>query len=150
MNYTAAHIKSFFNVSHQTVQNWSKTFESFLSPTARPEKNRMRLFTPDDVRVFALAHNMVGQGATYKDVLAALANGSRGELPEVSENAITAPASGQVLALRENLNALQQQNRQLQTDLDQERGENRLLKQQLSDIQAKVERLNRKIGKLEG
>lgn len=149
MNYTAAHIKSMFRVSHQTVQNWSKTFETFLSPSARPEKNRMRLFTPDDVSVFSLASDMIGQGGTYKDVLAALANGSRGGIPELSDNAITAPASGQMLALREGLTTAQDEIKRLQTALDEQRGRDKLLEEKLSAAEAEIKALNREIGRLE-
>lgn len=150
MNYTAKDIKFMYQVSHQTVQNWSKTFADYLSPTARPESGKMRLFTADDLRVFSLAQDMTGQGATYDDVLAALKNGSRGELPETSDNALALPTSTQLLALRENMNTLQTENQQLKHDLAASRGQNELLERQLAEIQAKVDRLNREIGKLEG
>lgn len=150
MNYTAKDIKSIFKVSHQTVQNWSKTFAEYLSPTARPESGRMRLFTEDDLRVFSLAQAMTGQGANYDDVLAALGNGSRGELPEASSNEIALPMNTQVLALRDSLNAAHNEIKRLQSDNDHLRGQNSLLERQMSELQAKVDRLNREIGKLEG
>lgn len=40
--------------------------------------------------------------------------------------------------------------KQLQTELDEQRGQNKLLERQLADAQARIERLNREIGKLEG
>ena len=48
-----ADIKDLFDISHQTVRRWTDEFESYLSTNATPPSGQMRLFTDDDVRVFA-------------------------------------------------------------------------------------------------
>lgn len=150
MEYTTQHIQQFFKISPQTVRNWCDAFSSWLSPTARPDKNKARRFTDEDLSVFALAQEMLKQGKAYNDVQAALGAGQRGQLPETSTDLLPAPVSGQVLALRETIQNNQIIIKQLQTELDEQRGQNKLLERQLADAQARIERLNREIGKLEG
>lgn len=151
MDYTTQHIQAFFgNISHQTVKNWCKYFANWLSPTATPGKNKQRRFTDNDLAVFALAHEMLNKGKTYEDVQAALANGSRGEMPSESVDLLPSPVSGQVLALRESLAIKDHEIKQLQTALDEQRGQNRLLERQLSEALAENKALNREIGRLEG
>lgn len=150
MDYTTQHIQSFFgNISHQTVKNWCKHFGAWLSPTATPGDNKQRRFTDDDLAVFALAHDLLGKGKTYSEVQAALANGSRGELPEQSLDLLPAPVSGQVLALRETLTVMQAENRRLQSALDEQRGRDKLLEEKLAAAERKIDALNREIGRLE-
>jgi len=149
MDYTTQHIQSLFGISHQTVKNWCKEFGDVLSPTARPESNKQRIFTDSDVMVFAKAHEMLKQGKNYADVRAALAAGQRGQLPDTSLELMPAPVSGQVLALREALTVVQEENRRLQSALDEQRGRDKLLEQQLADAQAEIKALNREIGRLE-
>lgn len=92
---------------------------------------------------------MLKQGKNYADVRAALAAGQRGQIPDTSLELMPAPVSGQVLALRETLNVLQEENRRLQSALDEQRGRDKLLEQQLADAQAEIKALNREIGRLE-
>lgn len=149
MKYTNQHIQGFFDISHQTVQNWCKSFGDYLSPSARPAKGKVRVFTDEDLMVFGLAKTLLKEGKGYDDVVAALANGERGEIPETSIELMPAPVSGQVLALRESLASANQYIQQLRTNLDEQRGQNILLERQLLDAQIKIDKLNREIGKLE-
>ena len=149
MDYTTQHIQSLFGISHQTVKNWCKEFGDVLSPTARPESNKQRIFTDSDVMVFAKAHEMLKQGKNYADVRAALAAGQRGQIPDTSLELMPAPVSGQVLALRETLTVLQEENRRLQSALDEQRGRDKLLEEKLAAAEAEIKLLNREIGRLE-
>ena len=150
MDYTTQHIQAFFgNISHQTVKNWCREFAKWLSPTATPGNNKQRRFTDDDLSVFALAHEMLNKGKTYEDVQAALAAGSRGEIPSESVDLLPAPVSGQVLALRDSLDTAHSEIRRLQSALDEQRGRDKLLEEQLAAAQAEIKALNREIGRLE-
>ena len=106
MIYTTQHICGMFKVSHQTVKNWAKEFAVYLSPTATPEHNRQRVFTEDDIRVFALVHNYRNTGKVFEDAHLALQSGQRGEVPPTAGELVptTPPA---FMALQEKINSLE-------------------------------------------
>jgi DNA-binding transcriptional MerR regulator len=82
MKYQTRHIMQMFDISKETVRQWSQAFPEFLSPTATPEKGRHRYFTEDDVKVFAWIHLRKGEGALYDEIRVELRNGMRGDMPE--------------------------------------------------------------------
>lgn len=77
-----ADIKELFDISHQTVRRWTDEFESYLSSNATPPSGQMRLFTDDDIRVFALVAEVKNRGGTYEDAHARLRAGERGVIPD--------------------------------------------------------------------
>ena len=81
MDFKSSHVQRLFDVSAETVRNWSDEFQKYLSVTATPGSGRHRLFTIDDMEVFALVAELKEKGMVYADIHAALDNGQRGEVP---------------------------------------------------------------------
>ncbi|MBA3871005.1 MAG: hypothetical protein H0X30_17825 [Anaerolineae bacterium] len=131
------------------MKNWSDQLDPWLSVAARPGKNKQRHFDDEDLRVFSLAQEILGKGGKYDEVKAALANGSRGELPETSLTLVPSAVSGQVLALRDTVQMMGAEIKRLQSALDEQRGRDRLLEEKLVAAESKIEKLNREIGRLE-
>ncbi len=89
--YKSKDAQLLFEVSSETVRNYVKEFATYLSPTANPGKGSHRLFTPDDLAVFALIVDMKrNQGRPFEEIHAALVNGQRGELPDLTRADIIA------------------------------------------------------------
>lgn len=113
-----------FGCSHQTIKNWSDVYSDFLSPTARPDKNRKRVFTESDVRVFELVHRLKGEGKFNEDILAALGAGEVGNMPMIPvqlsapQNTALAIAMQQVSDLTEMLEAAKQRESELNVKVD--------------------------------
>src|SRR3954454_4310661 len=83
MEYKSSHVQRLFTVSPETVRNWSEEFGEYLSVTATPGTGRHRLFTHEDIEVFALVAELKDKGLTYTDIHAALQNNQRGEVPQM-------------------------------------------------------------------
>jgi DNA-binding transcriptional MerR regulator len=149
MNYTTQHLKQFFKISHQTAKNWSKEFAAYLSPTATPGERRQRLFTDEDLSVLALVAEYMKSGKHYEDVHIALATGQRGEIPETSLELLPAPVSGQLLALRDRLEATHLEVQALQQENSEYKGMVKLLKEQLTDKEKHIRQLYKEIADLE-
>lgn len=169
MMYTSRHVCMLFGIAPETVRNWSEEFERYLSVTANPGKGRHRNFTADDMRVFALIHELKNQGLTYDDVHGALSNGQRGEppvLPPDEVQALVATDQKQQVAIqlqqlelqiaqikRERDEALLQlqptreENFKLQIRLEVAQERITELTDQLERAQKRIEELNREVGK---
>lgn len=83
MDYKSTHVQRLFNVSPETVRNWADEFKDHLSVTASPGSGRHRLFTHEDMEVFALVAELKDKGLTYNDIHASLQNGQRGDVPQM-------------------------------------------------------------------
>jgi len=67
--------------SPQTIRNWAKEFEEYLSPTARPSDGDSYLFTEEDMMVLGLVAALRNEGKKAGDIHAALRAGQRGLAP---------------------------------------------------------------------
>ena len=88
MDYKSSHVQRLFSVSPETVRNWSEEFAEYLSVTATPGTGRHRIFTHEDMEVFALIAELKEKGLTYTDIHAALKNNQRGEIPPMLVNQV--------------------------------------------------------------
>jgi DNA-binding transcriptional MerR regulator len=79
--YRTSHVCKLFEISYETVRNWTTEFGEYLSPTAKPGKHRKRLYTDLDMRVFSLVAELKQQGMTYEEIHANLQSGERGKPP---------------------------------------------------------------------
>jgi len=95
VDYKNENAQVMFQVTEQTVRNWSAEFVKYLSPTANPEKGATRLFTRDDMMVFSLIAEMRGQGKKYDAIGVALENGQRGGLSDLSDDALVELSSSE-------------------------------------------------------
>jgi DNA-binding transcriptional MerR regulator len=146
--YTANQVAHFFSIARETVRKWAIEFEPHLSPSANPGKERQRIYSEDDVAVFALVKEMKGQGKLYSDIHAALVNGQRGELPP-DAYALAAVDTPRAMSLQREVERLQAA---LLIAVDSDRRsavENELLRGQIATLEDKIDRLNREIGRLE-
>ena len=129
--YSTQNVCALFQVSHQTVKNWSDEFASFLSPSATPGANRKRSFTPHDLQVFSLVNDFRKRGFTYADAQAALAAGQIGDIPESTTDLVASPPPALLLTLREEITNLRLILKSVESERDKERGKVELLEKQL-------------------
>jgi DNA-binding transcriptional MerR regulator len=129
---SAAELADLFGVSTQTIRQWSIEFGQHLSPSANPGRNRVRAYDHEDLAVMALVAGMKEQGRFYQDIHAALANGQRGEPPDV-----------ETLQRRSRF---EDQLTRLQTATDRELA---LANQRAEQALARVERLEQQIERAE-
>ena len=143
-HFTTQAIAQTFGVSHQTVKNWSDEFVDFLSPTANPGQGRRRLFTPEDLRVFALVHDFHKRGYTYADAKGALGAGQRGDIPDTSATPPTVPAA-LIVQLRDEITDIRLKLRTTEVERDEAQGQvkilRELLKEQLADKERQIREL---------
>jgi DNA-binding transcriptional MerR regulator len=105
--YTVSDLAGSFDVSQQTIRQWSMEFKQYLSARANPGRNRVRAYCEGDVAVLALVAQMKSMGHVYEDVHMALANGQRGEVPDI-EKITRQPDALQIRTDKELLLAKQQ------------------------------------------
>lgn len=146
--YTTSDLTRKFDVSRQTISNWCKEYELFLSPTANPPSGSQRRFVEDDIKVFTLVEEMKQRGMKTDEILAALHSGQRGDLPDESEFLPTVPVSGAMLALQNRITELEEQLQALRTERDKTAGQNELLKHQLDASQQEIIRLSVELARL--
>jgi DNA-binding transcriptional MerR regulator len=153
MKYSTRHAMTLFKVSKETVRNWSQEFSEYLSPTASPAAGRHRQYTDDDLRVFALIHEMKAEGQLFEDIRASLANGQRGHVPEAETHDIIAAEprqqlmllQGRVLELEQEVERLRESEKVAIT----ERALRQRAEEQLVDAQKLIGDLYKQIGRLE-
>ncbi len=144
--YTTAHITKLFEITHQTVKNWAKEFIAYLSPTAQPPEGKKRMFTLDDVKVFALVHDYSKRGFGYEDAHLALRAGQRGEVPNTSEIVPTVPPA-LLVTLREEITHLRTELRKTETERDEAQGQVKILRDLLKEQLAEKEQIIRELYK---
>jgi len=165
MAYTTSDIKTIFNIAPETVRNWAKEFERYLSVSANPQQGRTRLFTEDDLKVFDLVNSMREDSKSYDEIHATLASGERGSYPALSPEDVKALVTGEterqlsleIMMLRRQLqnandkivqyDSLKEENVRLQAEKDAEKRRVDELGKQLKDTQDKLEGLLREVGK---
>jgi len=133
-DYKPKDAQMLFGVSDETIRTWANQFEKFLSPLANPGKGRHRIFTYDDLSVFALVSELKSKGMTYADVTAALENGERGDVPEI-------PADLDMLQTTIQLDDASQKVKQLQSMIQESREQVIRLETLLNERDRQIEQL---------
>lgn len=144
--YTRPQVAALFEVSPETVRQWTAHFAAHLSQLATPTKGLKRQYTADDMRVISLIANMAAAGKLYADIEAALANGQRGQLPDTG---LTAPVAGRLETALTELENTRKALTDALADSQRRAGQVELLERQLAAANAEINRLNRALGKLE-
>ena len=155
-----SHITALFGISPQTVRNWSEEFARYLSALAAPGRGRNRQFSEDDMRVFSLVAALKKSGATNEDIHLALASGQRGDLldmhPDEVHALVVSDHAQAVLTLKQRIEVLQVERNEALSHLQKARDENnqlhgnlKAITDQLNAALAKIDKLNREIGRLE-
>lgn len=146
--YTTKDIAAIFKVSHQAVKTWARQFADYLSPTARPEEGKRRIFTDADMRVFALVRERTQRGDNFKDVHYALKSGQRGDVPAIAAQ-IVAGSPQQVELLDQEIQILRERIKTLETDRDMALGQVKLLEKQLAEKEQLIRQLYQDNARLE-
>ncbi len=95
MEYTSRHAVILYKVTAETIRSWTEEFSDYLSPTANPGKGRHRIFSDEDMQVFAYIQERKKQGAVFDQIHAELANGNRGNIPPLPPDEIQGLVSDQ-------------------------------------------------------
>jgi DNA-binding transcriptional MerR regulator len=169
--YTSRHLATLFGVTIETIRLWTIEFADYLSPTARPGTNKIRLYSQSDLEVMTLVAEFKVQNRTYTEIHATLKSGQRGEPKVQSPDDITDLASStreQRLALEverlqrqlvevrhelelqrkvaEQVYATREENMHLKARADLIEQERQRLLQQLAELNARIEQLAEKAG----
>ena len=81
--YTTKHAQKIFEVkSDQTIRNWIKEFQEFLSVEATPGKGSDLQLTDDDMRVLDIVASMRAERRPAEEIFATLRSGQRGNVPD--------------------------------------------------------------------
>jgi len=140
--YTTKHATNLFSVSHETVKNWSQEFADYLSPSATPPAGTKRVFTDDDLRVFALVADYKKRGLTYADAQLALRSGQRADIPQPDTiDRLPAVVQDMIVRLRSDMERLQSQLETEKGNTNKALGQVELLKDQLADKERQVREL---------
>jgi DNA-binding transcriptional MerR regulator len=120
-------------------------FAEYLSPTARPGKNKNRLYSVSDMEVIALVADQKATGQTYPEIHASLINGQRGSVDLSPEDMriITAGEGKKQLSLE--IEHLQHAIVRLKTELEQTRQEAeeaRQLREEAVRLQTSLEHIS--------
>lgn len=148
--YTTKHAQILYRVaSPQTIRNWAKEFEEYLSPTATPEKGSTRLFSIDDMRVFSLVAEFSNVNKSFTEIHAALKSGERGDAPRVEPEDLDGLAAGEVeMQLSTELHEARDLANQLQAELDTMRSQFQPIKEENIRLQAQIEDREKQLDEL--
>lgn len=158
MEYKSEIVQSLFNITGQTVRNWTNEFSDFLSDDAVGGENKHRVFTEDDLSVFALISELKAKRLNTDDIKATLATGNRGEIPDTTgivpvDTALKITRlESQMLQYKYNYETALEEIDQLKLEKARLEGELKSLstvREQLADEHEKRDSLMREIGKLE-
>lgn len=139
--FTTPQIARMFDVTDQTVKAWSAEFAAYLSPTAIPDKGRKRRFTRTDVEVFALVAEQRKRAQSFEEIHAALRANQRGDVPAIADELAVVNPATRIVALKNQVEALQMQIVHLQAGKSEAEGQVKLLKDQLADKERQIREL---------
>lgn len=147
MEYKSHHVQKMFDVSAETVRNWADEFSNYLSVTANPGTGRHRIFTHEDMRVFALVSQLKTSGLTYADIHASLENGQRGELPDVFQVGDEVQIALRLDQAREIILRMEGERNDAIAELQEMREEKIKVQTQLADTRQRIQELNDQLEK---
>ncbi len=160
MEYKSEIVQALFNITGQTVRNWSSEFGSFLSEHAVGGDNKHRVFTEGDLTVFALISELKAKRMSTDDIHATLATGNRGELPDnITTGIVPVDTAIKISRLESEVSHYKHNYEHALSEIEQLKLEKARLegeltslstvRQQLSDEHEKRDKLMREIGELE-
>ncbi len=148
MQLSPKELASLLKQSTENIRLWSGEFSAYLSKDAAPEKRgKHRVFEEGDISVLALVADFRDRGIPFPAIHKALAEGDR---------MMPATLQGSLVTYQTQLTDLQAKLADAESDLKKESKradtaeiEVELLKRQNKELQEKIDRLNREIGRLE-
>lgn len=122
--YRSADVQKYFTVSSETARQWAKVFARHLDVLGAPPRGRHRVYSEQDMQVFATVATLKASGLTFNEIHASLDNGTLVEF-KPDDNELAAPA--------EIVESLQDEVQQLQARINRLEGENSLLREMLAE-----------------
>src|SRR4051812_18797476 len=83
--YTTGQLATAFGIADITLKRWVESYGEFLSPMAKPDRGKTRMFNEEDAEVLAKVWELRNQNFTEPDIYAALKRGDRGTVPSGRE-----------------------------------------------------------------
>lgn len=146
--YTTSQAGERLNIIPATIKNWANEFAAYLSPSATPEPGRTRMFTPEDLRVFATIARLRRSKTHIADIHHTLQSGERDELPPAAGKAIE-PHPPVLLALKREITTLQGEIERLSSENEQKLGSIRTYEKLLEQKENHIRDLYREMALLE-
>lgn len=142
--YQNKHIQAMFNISPASVRNWANDFSDYFSPSANPPAGQTRLFTDDDLRVFATIHRLKFESnLTVDEIVDRLETGVRDEPPvEIPSDLMDIAGNSAVQLIIAKLDDFEGRLKALET------GGNTNLREQIGSKDKRIEELSQEIGRL--
>ena len=94
--FTVGEVATLLSVSAPTVRRWAKAFADHLSATAAPPAGAERIFSRDDVRLFAYAKRRLDLGLSVPAVVMELSTASLPTWGEVARNSLMTPGDSAI------------------------------------------------------
>jgi DNA-binding transcriptional MerR regulator len=145
------HLSDLFGISPSTVKKYSGMYGQFLSEKARPQDDRQhRLFDTDDLKVFSYITQQVKLNVPHDEIILALANGARADVPaQYGEYSLSIDKNEQLLLLQTRVSQLQSEIEMLRGERDKRlefEGQNKLLREMLREKEHELIQLKMKFG----
>lgn len=107
--YRNSDVQALFGISSETVRSWTEEFAEYLSPTATPGTGKHRVFTDEDLRVFAYISSARSAGMDTIEIHVGLKAGLRGDVPAALDTrAMDIGVNLQLSIARKQIDDLQQ------------------------------------------
>lgn len=142
MEYKSQDVQRTYDVSAETVRTWSDEFREYLSDGANPGTGKHRLFTEDDLSVFALVAETKDRGGTYAEAHLSLKAGYRGTIPTIADE------RGLTLAIKNELANAHMQIEQIKTERDEAQSKVHNLESDIIRLSTRLEEADKRIAEL--
>lgn len=142
--YQNKHIQAMFNISPASVRNWANDFSEYFSPSANPPTGQTRLFTDDDLKVFATIHRLKFESnLTIEEINEHLDTGNLDDAPiDIPSDLLDIAGSSAVQLIIAKMENFEQRIKALET------GGSADLKEQIERKDERIEQLAQEIGKM--
>lgn len=156
VEYSSSDMQRRFNVSGETLRQWSMRARRWLSPGANPTGGSHRRFSFSDLEVLTLISELRSQNAKWEGIAERLESGERG-VPAIDPAALVPLESQKQLSmLYEMIERFKAERADLEARLviattraDRAEGAQDTLRQQLTESQETIIQLRLKIERLE-
>lgn len=105
--FSPKRVREIFEVSTQTVTNWTNKFKKYLSAHANVKTYARKSYTLRDLEIFALIQAYTHEGKSYDEIEPALASGMRGVLPISPEAFKDAPPQAIIASFQQKIELLE-------------------------------------------
>ena len=136
--YRSGDLAELFAVSRETIRRYTSEFKEYLSDSANPtEQGKHRIYTEDDLQVFALVTRLKAANHSEDDIHATLKAGIRDDLPSLLSEKSSLNPSLQLSIAKNRIEMLEE-------TLAQERIESQKWRDEAKLLQGRIEELEKR------